>query len=233
MRLSRWLAAGVVALTLAPAAPAYAHVVYSGSDPAENSTFTEPRNEMWLDFSGVIDPRESQSYLIVTDSCGVEHPGSNYRYVGKRMYANVPLVEPGPFKVDWRVLDPKDGHITHGSFTITLEGSSRCASPTEPSPETSQAPTTSATQTVTPSRPAETPSSNGSGEPSSSPVEPQPDATATSGGSAPVAPNQPSPVSATRPAESSPSGVRAILALLLILGLGYIPFAITRRAPDE
>lgn len=151
--------AGVAVAFLAivtPATPAFAHAAYDRSRPADGERLDAAPHEISIDFTEIIAPTESESSITVVDACGDEHPGGDYRYLGKNMTASVDLARPGAVTVHWRVLDYQDGHRTFGSFAFEIAGDPSCAAP-------SPSPTRSSSSSASPSaRPTGATSQGGS-----------------------------------------------------------------------
>ena len=114
-RLSSILAAGALALWLAPAATA--HSLLIASSPGADGVVTAPSG-VALRFNNRIEKKLSQLRLVP--------PRGEPRVLLLRtdgavdvLEATLPSLTPGRYRVEWRVLST-DGHVVSGTFAFSV-----------------------------------------------------------------------------------------------------------------
>ncbi len=118
-RVRRAIVFVIVTFTVlfALAAPAFAHAVLEGSDPAPQASLTTAPKAVTLDFSEKVDVRSDGIRLIDGTGAAVEigkpfHPGSN----SKEVRVALPKLTKGLYTVAWRATSA-DSHPVQGAFT--------------------------------------------------------------------------------------------------------------------
>jgi len=118
-RVRRAIVFGVVTLTVlfALAAPAFAHAVLEGSNPAPQASLASAPKAVTLDFSEKVDVRSDGIRLIDGTGGTVEigkpfHPGGK----GKEVQVALPKLTKGLYTVAWRATSA-DSHPVQGAFT--------------------------------------------------------------------------------------------------------------------
>jgi methionine-rich copper-binding protein CopC len=115
--------AGLLALVLLVAGPAWPHAVLVRSSPARRATLTTPPERVQLWFNEAVEPRFST--VSVRDAAGQAvdlgdarvEPGDS-----KRLVVGVRPLGPGTYRVRFRVLSV-DGHVVEGEFAFAIRRS--------------------------------------------------------------------------------------------------------------
>jgi methionine-rich copper-binding protein CopC len=112
---------------------AWAHAAYKDSSPGKDATVTSPPNEVWVDFTEMIE----DGNVSVYDPCGeqVDHGDDEKNLTNDRITTATHADKAGTYTVQWSVLGA-DGHPTKGEFTFTSSNGESCpqdepARPTE------------------------------------------------------------------------------------------------------
>lgn len=143
--MQKWVTAvalGLLAVALAPAAPASAHAKLTGSNPEGGQMITATLPAITLTFSGPVKPELTTIVVAGAD-------GTN-RSTGAATLADVTLTQPvtglppGQITVTWRTVSA-DGHTISGSFDFT--NADPAATRASPSPTVDAEPTTTADAT--------------------------------------------------------------------------------------
>ena len=165
-RLTAALLAGVLALATAvlTAAPASAHDVITGSDPADGSTVATAPSRVSVTFDEA--PQAGFSTLTVVGPDGAHHEQGAAASDGTVVSVGVgPLPAAGVYQIGYRIVSD-DGHPVTGAVSFTLTrpspANAAAASPAAQAPA-AQSPT-GATQAAPPS-PAASSSSDSTGVP--------------------------------------------------------------------
>ena len=108
---------------LFPAAPATAHTAYKQSDPADESTVSNPPSSIWAEFT---EPPTEESNLKVYGPCGGRVDPGDSSVAGYRITVSVNDSHAGTYRADFDVASKLDGHGTDGSFTFTSSGGEPC-----------------------------------------------------------------------------------------------------------
>jgi len=113
--------AGVVAagiLLLALASSAHAHSLLLESAPAADALLAAPPPEISLRFNNRIEKKLSTIRLL--DERGGARPLTMLADgPADRLTATVPSLDPGAWRVEWRVLST-DGHVVSGRFSFRV-----------------------------------------------------------------------------------------------------------------
>jgi methionine-rich copper-binding protein CopC len=128
MRKVRFLLVAL-ALPLAFSAPALGHGELESAIPEPDSTLGGPPNHLIINFT---EPPTKDAEFKVTDGCGRNL--INETAVQERV-GHIFLVkggEPGKWKVSYKVVSAADGHVSKGSYGLTIKGKKDCSAP-EPS----------------------------------------------------------------------------------------------------
>jgi len=118
--VSRALALALIAALTVPssAAPAAAHSLLLASSPAADATVPAP-GQITLRFNNRIEKRLSRIRLV--DARG-EKRALEVRTEAApadELHASAPVLVPGPYRVEWRVLST-DGHVVSGGFSFRV-----------------------------------------------------------------------------------------------------------------
>jgi len=110
------VAAGILLLALASSAPA--HSLLLESAPAADALLAAPPPEISLRFNNRIEKKLSTIRLLD------EHGGARPLTMladgpADRLTATVPSLDPGAWRVEWRVLST-DGHVVSGRFSFRI-----------------------------------------------------------------------------------------------------------------
>lgn len=109
-------AAGILLLALAPSARA--HSLLLESAPAADAQLAAPPAEISLRFNNRIEKKLSTIRLL--DERGGARPLTMLADgPADRLTATVPPLDPGPWRVEWRVLST-DGHVVSGRFSFRV-----------------------------------------------------------------------------------------------------------------
>jgi methionine-rich copper-binding protein CopC len=109
-------AAGILLLALAPSARA--HSLLLESAPAADAQLAAPPAEISLRFNNRIEKKLSTIRLL--DERGGARPLTMLADgPADRLTATVPSLDPGPWRVEWRVLST-DGHVVSGRFSFRV-----------------------------------------------------------------------------------------------------------------
>ena len=109
----------VVALTLAGAAPAFAHSVLLKSSPSDKAVLAQAPSEIRLTFNERIEPRFSTIELSIAGSrieaerAAVEKDNPN------DLVLRPPPLKPGRYLVKWRAIST-DSHKIEGTFGFQI-----------------------------------------------------------------------------------------------------------------
>jgi methionine-rich copper-binding protein CopC len=167
-RLTAALLAGVLALATAvlTAAPASAHDVITGSDPADGSTVATAPSRVSVTFDEA--PQTGFSTLTVVGPDGAHHEQGATASDGTVVSVGVgPLPAAGVYQIGYRIVSD-DGHPVTGavSFTLTTPSPAAGVAPAAASPQAAPAQHdhAQATQAAPPS-PAASSSSDSTGVP--------------------------------------------------------------------
>ena len=109
-------AAGILLLALAPSARA--HSLLLESAPAADAQLAAPPAEISLRFNNRIEKKLSTIRLL-DERGGVRPLTMLADGPADRLTATVPPLDPGPWRVEWRVLST-DGHVVSGSFSFRV-----------------------------------------------------------------------------------------------------------------
>jgi len=110
----------VLGLTLALAAPAFAHTALLGANPAPNSTISAPKS-LKLTFSEKIVPAFSGFKVAMSDGMTVD-VATKVSSDGKTMTGTPKgSFMSGSYKLSWHAASVVDGHRTEGSFTFKVK----------------------------------------------------------------------------------------------------------------
>jgi len=113
--------AGVVAaglLLLALASSARAHSLLLDSAPAADALLAAPPPEISLRFNNRIEKKLSTIRLL-DERGGVRPLAMLADGPADRLTATVPSLDPGAWRVEWRVLST-DGHVVSGRFSFRV-----------------------------------------------------------------------------------------------------------------
>ncbi|HKD98890.1 MAG TPA: copper resistance protein CopC, partial [Micromonosporaceae bacterium] len=114
------LLCGIV-LALVPAAPAQAHAVLVGSDPAAGAVVPGAPQRVTLRFSEDISPRFSTATLLDGAGRAVEGTTSTVDRGDRRsLTLRPPALTAGTYGVAWQVLAETDGHRTSGMLVFSV-----------------------------------------------------------------------------------------------------------------
>ena len=109
----RALTAGTLLLAVATAAPA--HSLLLESSPAADATLARPPERVALRFNNRIEKRLSRIRLVDERGEGRTLVVSEGEGAPDALTAPVPSLDPGTYRVEWRVLST-DGHVVNGRF---------------------------------------------------------------------------------------------------------------------
>ena len=110
----------VLGLTLALAAPAFAHTALLGAIPAPNATISAPKS-LKLTFSEKIVPAFSGFKVAMSDGMTVD-VATKVSSDGKTMTGTSKgSFMPGSYKLSWHAASVVDGHRTEGSYTFKVK----------------------------------------------------------------------------------------------------------------
>lgn len=147
-------AVGLVAASVALAAPASAHSYLTGSTPGEGEVvatlpeqFSVTANEPLLDLSG-----DASGFAIqVVDASGAFYGDGCFVVSGSTLSMGATLGAPGDYRMYWQVISA-DGHPVSGEVPFSWSGSSDTAGLTEPPVCGAAAPEPSSTATAEPTQ---------------------------------------------------------------------------------
>jgi copper transport protein len=127
--------AAAAALLLAPARPAAAHAVLSGSDPVNGASLSRVPAVVVLRFTENLVAGASSAQLV--DGAGRPVAGAHLvAGSGRELTVRLPRLAAGSYAVVWRVSGVGDGHPTEGVLVFTVERSAAqaasVAAPGEP-----------------------------------------------------------------------------------------------------
>ncbi|MBI3997386.1 MAG: copper resistance protein CopC/CopD [Armatimonadetes bacterium] len=106
-----------VGLVAALAAPAWAHGVLEGSEPAADVTLTEMPRQVVLHFSEPVDPGFSTASVRDRSGTRISGPPS-FASDARVMTVPITAASHGVFSVTWRIVSSLDGHLTAGTFAF-------------------------------------------------------------------------------------------------------------------
>jgi len=116
--LKRVAVAAASILLLALASSARAHSLLLESAPAADAQLAAPPAEISLRFNNRIEKKLSTIRLL--DERGGARPLTMLADgPADRLTATVPSLDPGPWRVEWRVLST-DGHVVSGRFSFRV-----------------------------------------------------------------------------------------------------------------
>jgi methionine-rich copper-binding protein CopC len=106
-----------VALPLAPV-PAAAHSLLVAATPAADARLEAAPHEVVLRFNGRIEKRLSRVRLV-NDRGETRVLAPAVDGAPEELRAPVPRLEPGPWRLEWRVLSV-DGHVVSGGYSFRV-----------------------------------------------------------------------------------------------------------------
>jgi copper resistance protein C len=109
-------AAGILVLTLAPSA--HAHSLLLESAPVADAQLAAPPTEISLRFNNRVEKKLS-TIRLVDERGGVRPVTMLADGPADRLTASVPSLDPGAWRVEWRVLST-DGHVVSGRFSFRV-----------------------------------------------------------------------------------------------------------------
>jgi methionine-rich copper-binding protein CopC len=111
--------AAAAALLLAPARPAAAHAVLSGSDPVNGASLSRVPAVVVLRFTENLVAGASSAQLV--DGAGRPVAGAHLvAGSGRELTVRLPRLAAGSYAVVWRVSGVGDGHPTEGVLVFTV-----------------------------------------------------------------------------------------------------------------
>ena len=109
-----------VATSLGFVPTAGAHSVLDHATPAAGSTVHRPPAQIKLRFTERIEPVFSAVHVLDPRGKRVDVAAQQYDPSNaKELVATVPPLDPGTYRVKWRVLSV-DNHVNEGTFTFTI-----------------------------------------------------------------------------------------------------------------
>jgi len=108
--------AAIAALCGAPAALAHVHLTLS--TPADGSVLAAAPAHIVLKFSE--SARLTALTISAAHGAGAQQLGPLPKQPGENFEFAPPRLEPGVYTVQYRALDPEDGHVSSGHFSFTL-----------------------------------------------------------------------------------------------------------------
>ncbi|MEV7008627.1 copper resistance CopC family protein [Streptosporangium sp. NPDC051022] len=123
-RAASWFARAVLAalVVLSWVAPAAAHGVLVGSDPASGAVLARAPRTATLTFNEALVPRLSHARLV--DRSGRVLDGVASAAAGTRLTLGLPELPAGAYTIAWRVLTEGDGHRTEGMVAFAVGSAS-------------------------------------------------------------------------------------------------------------
>jgi methionine-rich copper-binding protein CopC len=105
------------ALYLAALAPAFAHSVLRGSNPAEGAVLAQSPSELRLTFNGAIEERFSA--IEISGPAGKVDAGVPRTEKQNEIAVALPVLPPGRYDVRWRVI-AADSHKLQGTLHFAV-----------------------------------------------------------------------------------------------------------------
>lgn len=136
------LVPAVIAVTLAPALPAWAHSRLLQTVPAVSTTVTAPVSEVTLTFNEHV--HQQFSVVVVSGPGGVSYSDGHVQVVDDVVHQKVYPLRSGSYTVEWRVVSA-DTHPVQGTFGFTVNlppGLEPTAAPSSPVPSRLATPVT-------------------------------------------------------------------------------------------